>query len=70
MKKIAKYLLIALCGASVWSCDLATTSPSVVDGEFVFGGIETGRTAILAAYNQLINDYNNGYHNRVQDVQS
>jgi len=61
MKKIAKYLLIALCGASVWSCDLATTSPSVVDGEFVFGGIETGRTAILAAYNQLINDYNNGY---------
>lgn len=61
MKKIAKYLLIALCGTAAVSCNLETTSPSVVDGQFVFGGIETGRTAILAAYNQLINDYNNGY---------
>ena len=61
MKKIAKYLLIALCSTAAVSCNLETTSPSVVDGQFVFGGIETGRTAILAAYNQLINDYNNGY---------
>lgn len=61
MKKIFKYLLVAVCSVSVMSCDLETSSPSVVDGEFVFGGIETAKPAILGAYNQLINDYNNGY---------
>lgn len=62
MKKIFKYFLVAAAGSAlVSSCDLNTNSPSVVDGEFVFSGIETGRTAILGAYNQLINDYNNGY---------
>ena len=50
MKKIAKYLLIALCGASVWSCDLATTSPSVVDGEFVFGGTTL---TLIAGVNEI-----------------
>lgn len=61
MKKYIKYLLIALSGAAVCSCNLETSSPSVVDGEFVFGGIETAKPAILGAYDQLINEYNNGY---------
>ncbi len=61
MKKIFKYLFVALAGTAAVSCNLETSSPSVVDGKFVFGGIETAKLAILGAYNQLINDYNNGY---------
>lgn len=61
MKKYIKYLSVALCGAAVMSCNLETSSPSSVDGDFVFKGPETAKTVILGAYNQLINDYNNGY---------
>ncbi len=61
MKKYIKYLSVALCGAAVMSCNLETSSPSSVDGEFVFKGPETAKTVILGAYNQLINEYNNGY---------
>ncbi len=61
MKKNIKYLFAALCGTAVMSCSLEPTSPSYVDGEFVFTGVETAKTVLLGAYNQLINDYNNGY---------
>jgi starch-binding outer membrane protein, SusD/RagB family len=61
MKKYIKYLFVALCGTAVMSCNLETSSPASVDGNFVFQGPETAKTVILGAYNQLINDYNNGY---------
>lgn len=61
MKKNIKYLFAALCGTAVMSCNLETSSPSSVDGDFVFTGVETAKTVLLGAYNQLINDYNNGY---------
>lgn len=61
MKKNIKYLFAALCGTAVMSCSLETSSPSSVDGDFVFTGVETAKTVLLGAYNQLINDYNNGY---------
>ena len=61
MKKYIKYLSVALCGAAVMSCNLETSSPSSVDGDFVFKGPETAKTVILGAYNQLISNYNNGY---------
>lgn len=61
MKKNIKYLFAALCGTAVMSCSLEPTSPSSVDGNFVFSGIETAKTVMLGAYNQYINDYNNGY---------
>lgn len=61
MKKNIKYLFAALCGTAVMSCSLETTSPSSVDGDFVFTGVETAKTVLLGAYNQYINDYNNGY---------
>ena len=61
MKKNIKYLFAALCGTAVMSCSLETTSPSSVDGGFVFSGIETAKTVMLGAYNQYIREYNEGY---------
>lgn len=61
MKKFIKYLGVAVCGVSLASCSLSTTSPSSVDGSFVFSGYETAKTVLLGAYNQYLNDYNNGY---------
>ena len=61
MKKNIKYLFVALCGTAVMSCNLEPTSPSSVDGDFVFNGMETAKTVLLGAYNQYINEFNNGY---------
>ena len=61
MKRIYNYLLAAVCSVAAVSCNLDTHSPSVVDGDFVFSGIETAEPAILGAYNQLITEVNNGY---------
>ena len=62
MKKIFKLILAVTASVSLVSCNnfLDVSSPSVVDGDFVFGSYETGQTVMLGAYNTLINHYNTG----------
>jgi len=56
MKKIFRFVLVALAGASLFSCKdaLEVTNPSVVDNDFVFSSFETGKTVMLGAYNTYI----------------
>lgn len=56
MKNIFKLLSIALAGTMCLSCadTLTTSSPSTVDGTFVFTDITTARTTMLGAYNNYI----------------
>jgi len=53
-KSIYKVLLMASIASIFTSCDsfLDTSSPSVVDAEFVFSNIETARAAMDGAYEQ------------------
>lgn len=63
MKKIFKYTLAILAGASVFtSCaqQLEVSNPSVVDGDFVFSSYETGKTVMLGAYNSMVSLMNSG----------
>lgn len=62
MKNISKIILAVIAGAGLYSCDnyLDTSSPSVVDGDFVFDSYETAQTVMLGAFNIYINVMNNG----------
>ena len=57
MKSIKYIALTVLAGVSLASCNnfFGVKSPSVVDGDFVIGSIETGKSIMLGAYNTYIN---------------
>ena len=56
MKKLLKYSVVLLASLSLFSCKntLTVSSPSVVDGDFVFGSYETAKTVLLGAYNTYL----------------
>ena len=62
MKSIKYIALTVLAGVSLASCNnfFGVKSPSVVDGDFVIGSIETGKSIMLGAYNTYINHTNTG----------
>lgn len=62
MKNIFKTILALSAGVAAVSCanQLETSSPSVVDSEFVFSSFETGKSVMLGAYNNYIGIVNNG----------
>lgn len=62
MKTINRIALAVIAGASLVSCNnfLEVKSPSVVDGDFVFGSTETAKSVMLGAYNGYISHSNTG----------
>ena len=62
MKKIFKTMLVMAAGLSAVSCAswLETSSPSVVDADFVFSDFGTGKDVMLGAYNSYISIVNEG----------
>lgn len=62
MKKIFKSILALSAGLAAVSCAnwLETSSPSVVDSEFVFNDFSTGKNVMLGAYDSYVSVVNEG----------
>lgn len=61
MKKILFKTLLISCMTTMFSCSdyLETSSPSVIDADFVFSNVETARAAMTGAYEQWRNTAQN-----------
>ena len=62
MKKIFKTVLAISAGLAATSCAswLETSSPSVVDADFVFSDFSTGKDVMLGAYDTYVGLVNEG----------
>ena len=72
MKRIFIAILSLVAGISAVSCasQLETSSPSVVDSDFVFSDFSTASSVMLGAYNNYIGLVNNGYTANLETIGS
>ena len=72
MKKIFKTVLAISAGLAATSCAswLETSSPSVVDADFVFSDFSTGKDVMLGAYDTYVGLVNEGLTINLESIGS